>query len=249
MLNEYEILVHYNVIGKKSEIRIPGLVGCPDNADNSAHAHVVSLATLNGIAVSQVPIYLTAIGNANPYNPVAEWITSKPWDGTDRLQAFYDTLTTKEGFPVDLKETLLYRWLLSAVAAVFMSNGFRCRGVLVLQGIQSLGKTYWVMSLVPDPLLREAVIKLDHHLDAANKDSIITAISHWIVEIGELDSSFKKDVARLKGFTTADRDKVRIPYARGDSNYQRRTVFCARLLFLGRQDMNTSWNLCGSLGR
>lgn len=37
-------------------------------------------------------------------------------------------------------------------------------------------------------------------LDPGNKDSILGAIVHWLVEICELDSSFKKDVARLKGF-------------------------------------------------
>lgn len=70
-------------------------------------------------------------------------------------------------------------------------------------------------------------MKLDHHLDGSNKDSLLTAVSHWIVEIGELDSSLKKDVARLKGFITSDRDKIRRPYARSDSEFQRRTVFCA----------------------
>ncbi len=34
-------------------------------------------------------------------------------------------------------------------------------------------------------------------------------------------------MARLKGFLTAERDKVRRPYARSDSDYSRRTVFCA----------------------
>lgn len=37
----------------------------------------------------------------------------------------------------------------------------------------------------------------------------------------------KKNAARLKGFITADRDKVRRPYARLESEYQRRTVFVA----------------------
>ena len=54
-----------------------------------------------------------------------------------------------------------------------------------------------------------------------------TAIKHWLVEMGELDSSFRKDIARLKGYLTSDKDKVRRPYARTNSEYQRRTVFCA----------------------
>jgi putative DNA primase/helicase len=108
-----------------------------------------------------------------------------------------------------------------------MPQGFFGRGILTLQGPQSIGKTSWIRALIPDPVLRELVLKLDHHLDAGNKDSQITAISHWIVEIGELDSSLKKDVARLKGFITSDRDKLRKPYGRTNSEYQRRTVFCA----------------------
>jgi len=104
---------------------------------------------------------------------------------------------------------------------------FKTRGVLTLQGAQGIGKTRWVTSLVPDPLLREMVIKVDHHLDGSNKDSILGAVTHWIVEIGELDSSFRKDVARLKGFLTSDHDKVRRPYARTESEYPRRTVFYA----------------------
>jgi len=80
---------------------------------------------------------------------------------------------------------------------------------------------------VPDAVLRSQVVLLNHHLDGSNKDSITTAVSHWLVEIGELDGSFKKDIARLKGFLTAETDKVRRPYGRLDSEYPRRTVFCA----------------------
>ncbi len=72
----------------------------------------------------------------------------------------------------------------------------------------------------------------------------MTAVAHWIVEIGELDSSFKKDVARLKGFITGDTDKVRRPYARADSEYQHRTVFCATVNednFLVDSTGNSRW--------
>ncbi len=55
----------------------------------------------------------------------------------------------------------------------------------------------------------------------------MTAITHWIVEIGELDGTFKKDIALLKGFLTLDQDKIRVPYGRADSEYARRTVFMA----------------------
>jgi putative DNA primase/helicase len=63
-------------------------------------------------------------------------------------------------------------------------------------------------------------------LNPADKDSVLTAVSHWIVELGELDATFKKaDIAQLKAFVTKTSDKVRRPYARKDSSFPRRTVF------------------------
>ncbi|KZC81561.1 hypothetical protein AYR46_07415 [Sphingobium yanoikuyae] len=116
--------------------------------------------------------------------------------------------------------------------------------MLTLQGPQGINKTSWVRSLVDDLELREAVIKLDHHLDGGNKDSILGAVTNWIVEIGELDSSFRKDIARLKGVLTSDADRVRRPYARMESEYPRRTVFVATVndaKFLVDPTGNSRW--------
>ena len=244
LLAQYGVTVRYNVTKKKTEILLPDLSFTSDNADNVVMTHLVSLAAMNNMATGQVPAYVEALADRNPYSPVAEWIKNHSWDGTDRLEAIVATITAQESFPLGLKRTLIYRWLLSCVAAVLMPRGFKARGVLTLQGPQGCGKTSWVMSLVPDAVLRELVIKVDHHLDGNNKDSILTAVSHWIVEIGELDSSFKKDIARLKGFLTSDQDKLRRPYARGDSEYARRTVFSATVNernFLVDMTGNSRW--------
>lgn len=227
LLLSYGITARYNIIKKKLWVSVPGLSGAPDNIDNVALAQIMSLATLNGMPIGQVLSFVDAIGDRYQHNPVADWIISKKWDGINRLPDIYATLVSREEYPQNLKQQLMYRWLVSAVAAALIPSGFRSRGVLTLQGPQSIGKTAWVNALVPDLILREGVVKLDHHLDAGNKDSLITAISHWIVEIGELDGSLRKDIARLKGFLTGDRDKVRKPYGRTDSEYPRRTVFCA----------------------
>jgi putative DNA primase/helicase len=244
MLTLYSILVSYNVISKKIIIVIPGLTGTIDNAENVAMSYIISLAILNGMSIGQVPEFVYAIADRNQTNPVADWINSKPWDGVDRLQSIYDTLVAREDYPEALKQVLMYRWLISTVAAAFMPRGFHARGVLTTQGGQSMGKTAWIKALIIDPILKEQVLKLDHHLDPSNKDSLLTAISHWIVEIGELDSSFKKDIARLKGFLTSNSDKVRKPYGRTNSEYPRKTVFYATVNetnFLVDPTGNTRW--------
>lgn len=244
MLKKSGITVRYNVISKKVSIVIPGVTGTPDNAENVAIAHIMSLANINDMSTGNIMSFIGVIADKHRFNPVADFILSKPWDNRSRLDEFFATLTQRPDFPEDLKKKLIFRWLLSAVAAALMPSGFKARGVLTLQGPQSIGKTSWISALIPEAVLREAVLKLDHHLDAGNKDSLITAIAHWIVEIGELDSSFKKDIARLKGFLTSDRDKVRRPYGRTDSEYPRRTVFCATVNddhFLVDSTGNSRW--------
>jgi hypothetical protein len=227
LIVSYGGTVRYDVISKKLNIRLPGLSGSVDNYDNTAMNRIISLAALNGLPITQIPQYVAVIGDENQINPVADWIASKPWDGNDRLKTIYSTLHTRKDFDEGLKHALMYRWLVGAVAAVMNPSGFHARGVLTLQGPQGIGKTTWIKNSVSDPLLRETTVLLGHHLDPGNKDSVITAVSHWIVEIGELDSSFKKDIAHLKGLLTNNSDRLRRPYARTNSEYPRRTVFCA----------------------
>lgn len=244
LLSANGVQVVYNTIKKKVSVLIPDFPENSDNADNSRLTLVCGLCSACGMQISQVPAIVEFLGDANPFNPVACWIDSRPWDGQDRLAHLLATVVTREGFPESLKVICMRKWLLSAVAAALMAQGFRARGALVFQGPQGIGKTTWLMSLVPDISLRDAVIKVDHHLDANSKDSVLGAITHWIVEVGELDSSFKKDVARLKGFLTSNTDKVRRPYARTESEYGRRTVFFATVNdanFLVDHTGNTRW--------
>lgn len=227
LLKSYDIQCRYDVIRKTTLIEPLGWSGSTDNRANVTMSIVVSLAELNGLQRSGIEEQVLVAADENAFNPAADWMSSEPWDGEDRLPAFYETLTTEDDFPADLKEVLIRKWLLSIVAAAFMARNFKTRGVLTLQGSQGLGKSTWVAKLVSDPEVREMIVKLDHHLDPHDKDSVITAVSHLIVEVGELDSSFRKDIARLKGFITRDSDKIRRVYTRNNAEYPRRTVFVA----------------------
>lgn len=244
LLRSADISVRYNVIKKKDELSIPDHQGTSDNLDNVTLTKIVSLASKNGMPTGLISDLVQAIADRNAYNPVADWIKSQPWDGIDRLPAIFDTVVATDDYPITLKTVLMRKWLLSAAAAVLVPTGFKCRGVLTLQGAQGIGKTSWVKSLVTDAKLRDDVVKLDHHLDAGNKDTILGAITNWIVEIGELESSFRKDIARLKGFLTTDADRVRRPYGRRESEYPRRTVFLATVNdanFLTDTTGNSRW--------
>lgn len=223
---KYRITLAFDEMRKRLKIEIPGLNIGAENIDDVALAEIISLAILNGLQAGPIPAYVAALADRNRICPPKDWILRKDWDGVSRLKDLLATIVVAADYPEELRDILVTRWLLSAVAAVMYPGEFKARGVLTFQGGQGIGKTSWFMQLIPEAQ-RASFLKVDHHLDATNKDSILGAIGHWLVEIGELDSTFKRDVARLKGFLTSTHDKVRRPYARGESEYPRRTVFCA----------------------
>lgn len=227
LLDANGVTVRYNIIRKRTEVTVPWVFGTTENNDAVSMTHILSLASQCGMPTGLVPSIVEAIGDENSYNPAADWMQSRPWDGEDRLPAFCATITPREGYPLELRDLLMRKWILSTTAAAIMPDGFRCRGVLTLQGSQGIGKTSWGMSLINDERLAKQLIKVDHHLDAGNKDSQLGAIDHLIVEVGELESSLKRDISRLKGFLTNGTDKIRRPYGKIAVETQRRTVFYA----------------------
>lgn len=220
LLDHSSLSVGFDVIKKR--------VVALRNGAAVSHLEIVSLAAQHGMQSQYLDAFIDQIAMERPVNPVKEWIESRPWDEIDRLDELFQTITLAEDYPAALGRSLVYRWLLSATAAAILEGGrFSSRGVLTLQGPQGIGKTTWIGRLVSDQKLAEEVVKRDHHMDGASRDSIKLAISHWIVEIGELDGAFRKDIARLKGVITNDCDKFRLPYGKTEVEYDRRTVFAA----------------------
>lgn len=79
LLASYGIEVRYDVIAKK--LRISGnILPSADlsSADETAMAHIISLAALNRYPRDTVELYVAAIGDELPTNPVKEWIESAP---------------------------------------------------------------------------------------------------------------------------------------------------------------------------
>lgn len=220
MLGEYGITCRYNQISKDVEIGIPGTSFSQDNRAAGSLATINSLCARNRMPKSDVSEYITLIADANQYNPAAEWIESKPWDGKDRI---VDLVATLDPADAELAHTLLRRWMIGAVGCVYEPAGQSMQGVLVLQGPQNSGKTTWFWSLAnrDKRLAREGV-----SLNPSDRDSVKGAISYWLVELGELDATFRKaDVAALKQFLTKDQDELFLRYSRASSTFPRRTAF------------------------
>ena len=221
VLKTHSIEVRYNVIKKCMQIDIPNTKFIADMKDEASVIEIEDRCINMGIPHTKVSDYLKIL--AREYNPVKEWIDGTPWDGKDRLQAFLDSIVTHDSH--QLKEMLMKKWLISCVAAAYEEHGFSAEGILTFRGAQGLGKTLWFKRLCDYDrgwLLEGAT------LNPSDKDSVKRAVSHWIVELGEIESTFKKsDIDQLKAFVSAGYDELRLPYDRAFSRYQRRTAFYA----------------------
>jgi putative DNA primase/helicase len=226
MLSELGIEIRYDVIKKDLALLIPNSRFLIDTEKNDKMNHIVSQAISCDMNYGKVEDFVAYIASQNPYNPVAEWIDSKAWDGTSRVQSFYDTAVAKKEYDPKvrgLKETLMKRWMVSAIAAAYLPNGVSAHGVLVFTAKQYIGKTNWALNLAPRSM---KVVKDGATLDPKDKDSTYESLSHWIVELGELDATFKKaDIAQLKAFIPKTHDSIRLPYRREPAKFARRTVF------------------------
>lgn len=244
LMRRANITVRYNVISKDLEINFPGsLAVCADNVRNSAMSRILSLCATTGFPAANVERFVATVASERPYNPVATWIESKPWDGVERFDDLVATIKLRVGFDQQWAMLLLRKWLISAVAAAYVPEGFSSRGVLVFQGPQASGKTTWFKRLVDfrqKDLIREGLI-----IDPRNTDDVLRATSCWLGELGELDATFRKaDIAALKGFISRSEDVYRKPYAAQAEQIQRRTVFFASVndeQFLHDPTGNARW--------
>jgi len=226
LLDHHGATARYNIVSKRDELVTPGNYGLIKNGQEASRGWVSAACTKVGLGHDRLKVFLTAIAAEAQYSPVVDWIKSASWDGSDYIKRLCDTVTAEAGFPSDFKEILITKWLISAVALAFNDDGHHwSKGVLVFQGDQNVGKTSWFRELLPaGPRINWA--KEGYLLRPDNKDSVIGAIRSWLVELGEIDGTFKKsDINMLKAFLPLSIDTFRLPYAETESCFPRTTCF------------------------
>lgn len=237
------ITIRWNEMLKKEEIIFNDLTFNIDTKDNAAFAALIDRANRSDYKVTHLQHFVGLMANRNHYHPVRDWLDGLTWDQQDRLPEFYNLFELAEANP--LKETLLRKWILSAVAAVYHEN-FTSEGCLTLQGEQGIGKSTSISRLLPQGRPAEW-IRPGLTLNVNNKDSLYEALDRWICELGELDATFNRsDIEALKGFLTRGTDTIRTPYDRRSNTYPRRTVYYATvngLEFLRDDENRRFWVL------
>lgn len=220
LLEKFQAEIKYNLMTRRREIKIPGHFISHEDYDNEALTLVEYLAVLNEMPIGKINEHLNKIALNDAYHPIVQCIKNNPWDGVKRVDSFLETIKSKNQ---KLSNEVLRVWMTAAIAAAFSATGFASHGAIVIQGKQGIGKTAWIKSL--DPVGCGAV-KDGAILEPNLKDCVIGLSQFWIIELGELDATYKRsDIARIKSFITMDFDFIRNPYARLDNKRPRRSVY------------------------
>ena len=187
----------------------------------SVRSMLISQSQISGLPKAAIDDHLAAICERAAFHPVKKWLDDGDgWDGQKRVDAVINCLKTKN--PA-LTSIVMRKWLTGVVASLY-EPVFRSKLIPVLQGEQSWMKSAFIerIAKVFDGAFLEGA-----ELNPDNKDSVLSCIKSWIVELGELERSTKNSQGSLKAFITKAIDTVRPPYGRADIKKRRQTHFIA----------------------
>jgi hypothetical protein len=227
LLDYYRLKIWRNEINKQVECNVGD-----GNSLNMFYSRVRSVSNLNRFPRQDVMQYVDAIAEMRKVNYVRDWIYSKKWDGVRRVMQLCDTVVCDDSITHQFKSVLIFKWLISAFAAVVRKDGddFRSEGVLVLQGNQGIGKTTFLRNLCGADWggdvrwFGEGLT-----LDPENKDSVLNTQRFWIVELAELENTTKRSMPALKAFITSPSNTIRAPYARSAECIWSRTAYAGTM--------------------
>jgi len=222
IMQHHSIGIKHNTMSHDYDILIPGAKWLTDTEGNDQRTYLRDMLEQYGMPSARVDEYVSLVGGQNSFHPTIEMLRNSDWDGEDRLTPVLDCLKLAHGTE-GMRNKLVTTWLVSALKVLEHYGNNPPRGVLVLAGPQYCGKTSFFRAITPPMSFGEGL-----HLDVHDKDSLKKAVKYWIVELGELDSTFRKsDIAALKAHISNTVDEIRLPYAAKENRWPRRTVYGA----------------------
>ena len=154
------------------------------------------------------------------YDPFISYFEGLPvWDEqTDYVNELAETVTTTNN---NLWKICLRKWLVGMVGCAINEN-IISHQVLLLVGGQGVGKSSWILGLIPDKL---KAYRFSGTLNLHSKDSLSMLSENILINCDEFESFNKASVAQFKEIVTKSVIKVRKAYGYNSENYVRRASF------------------------
>ena len=160
--------------------------------------------------------------NLASYHPIRDIIEKKPWDGTERIDKFFQEICNveikNENDEIYYREVA--RMLFYGGIKRLYEPGSKFDYMLIFEGRQGTGKSTLVRLLALDDTAYSEITTID------GQEGIENVQGSWICEFAELLAMVRtRDIEAIKAFITRQYDKYRPPYARLTETIPRQSIF------------------------
>lgn len=173
------------------------------------------------VRVSQAELRILLSSDFCPlYDPFRAYFKSLPaWDGgTDFIERLASTVSTTDQ---DQWQLCFRKWFVAMVAGV-LDESVVNHALIVLSGGQGLGKTTWVLNLIPEQL-KEYLYSGE--INPGNKDTLQQLSENMLINLDELENLNRSEIGALKEMVTKSEIKVRRAYGHHHEKMPRRASF------------------------
>lgn len=156
---------------------------------------------------------------SKPYNAFIEYFYNLPaYDGkTDYIHELANQVKTHND---KLWHIAFKKWIVGMVACATTDKTNHM--VLVFAGKQGIGKTTWMLNLIPTPLGNYI---FSGNINPNNKDTLVQLSECILINMDELETLNKSEIGSLKEIITKDSIRIRKAYGVNQENMPRRASF------------------------
>jgi len=166
---ELGVISKYNELTGCTDVFIPGANPSKHDRENDILAELRDLCEWQELDFEATKAFLEHHAKKNRYHPAKDWIESKPFgDGNP----FNELVISLDLIDRSLAASMLRKWLIGAVAALYSPGGIKPQGILVLQGREGVGKTTWLKALAGGHGFGEGIAFYDN-----------SVLPYWICEL------------------------------------------------------------------
>lgn len=154
------------------------------------------------------------------YNPFKQYLDNLPqWDGeTDYIFELAATVSTTND---TLWQMCFCKWIVAMVGSLLQDDVVN-HTVIVFSGNQGIGKTTWILNLVPTQLKEYC---FSGTINPGNKDTLIQLSECMLINMDELESLNRNELGIMKEMITKASIRMRRPYGYSTETMPRRASF------------------------
>lgn len=169
---------------------------------------------------------------ARRVHPIRQYMQTLPdWDGRDRVKELalhIQVVAAAVGMTdSEAQESMLWalhKWLVAMIASWIYDN-IENQAIFTLIGPQGKYKTTFFRFLLPPPL--QSYFAENKKNSVGQKDDLIAMVENCLISLDEVDAFEGAELSKLKGVVTAERIKIRRPYAKAPEDLPRMASLCA----------------------